>query len=378
MKKIHVYQSLESLPDSYQQVFEIAHQTGSFFSSFAWFDNLIHNALSIDHSICLFGLEDDLDVKAYALMPMCFVTSEQHWYRPRKLIAASNYYTSFFSPIQANSVPYAHENINLLVRAIVNETSQWDSIDLQPMAIGSNQFDSIEQAFRQSGAFIQTYFCFGNWYLKVAGRTFQEYFNSVPSRVRNTIARKAKLLERSDGLHIKLVQSEDELSTAIADYEQVYQASWKLPEAHPLFIVGLMRTCAQQGWLRLGIAYVGDQPVAAQIWIVHQQVASIYKLAYNEKFAKFSIGSILTSRMMEYVIDIDHVEEVDYLTGDDDYKQDWMSHRRERWGCIAFNQRTLKGTLSACWHLGGRGLKKRMMVFIVVIKKLIGNGARGK
>ena len=43
---------------------------------------------------------------------------------------------------------------------------------------------------------------------------------------------------------------------------------------------------------------------------------------------------------MQHVIDTDHVEEVDYLTGDDAYKQDWMSHRRERIGLVAFNPRT--------------------------------------
>ena len=34
--------------------------------------------------------------------------------------------------------------------------------------------------------------------------------------------------------------------------------------------------------------------------------------------------------MMEYVIDTDRVEEIDFLTGNDAYKQDWMSERRER------------------------------------------------
>ena len=34
---------------------------------------------------------------------------------------------------------------------------------------------------------------------------------------------------------------------------------------------------------------------------------------------------------------------MDFLIGDDKYKQIWMSHRRERWGIIAFNTGTLIG-----------------------------------
>lgn len=33
---------------------------------------------------------------------------------------------------------------------------------------------------------------------------------------------------------------------------------------------------------------------------------------------------------MEHVIDTDQVEEIDFLTGNEAYKQDWMSERRER------------------------------------------------
>jgi CelD/BcsL family acetyltransferase involved in cellulose biosynthesis len=51
-------------------------------------------------------------------------------------------------------------------------------------------------------------------------------------------------------------------------------------------------------------------------------------MAYDEAFAEYAPGTLLTSHLMEYVIDQDHVTEVDYLIGDDAYKKDWMSCRR--------------------------------------------------
>jgi ribosomal protein S18 acetylase RimI-like enzyme len=357
MKRVRVYQDLEALPNSYRKLFEINGQVSSFFFSYPWFDNLVRNSLSIAHTMRFFGLEDESDGTAYALAPMCFASTGKRWYKPRKLIAAANYYSSLFHLFQDEVELQAHENINHLIRGIIDDTPQWDCIDLHPIAVDGAQFTSIQQAFRDAGASTQTYFCFGNWYLKVAGRNFQEYFNSVPSRLRNTIDRKSRQLEKSHSLTIKLIQTEAELKRTADAYDQVYQSSWKQSEAHPNFISGLMQTCARHGYLRLGLAYINDQPVAAQLWIVYQGVAYIYKLAYDEQFARLSIGSILTAHMMRHVIDIDHVNEVDYLTGDDDYKKDWMSHRRERWGMIAFNQATLKGKLSGFWHLGRQAIK---------------------
>jgi CelD/BcsL family acetyltransferase involved in cellulose biosynthesis len=52
---------------------------------------------------------------------------------------------------------------------------------------------------------------------------------------------------------------------------------------------------------------------------------------------------LLTALLMEHVIEVDKVAEVDYLIGDDPYKKTWMSHRRERWGVIAYNPRSLAG-----------------------------------
>jgi len=62
-----------------------------------------------------------------------------------------------------------------------------------------------------------------------------------------------------------------------------------------------------------------------------QDKASIFRLAYDEEWKRYSPGSILTAYLMRHVINIDKVEEIDFLTGNEPYKQDWMTERRERY-----------------------------------------------
>lgn len=355
MSTVNIYERFEDLPGPYRDMFNNALGGTDFFSTLPWFRHLADTALDRKHRLRIYGV--DSGAQPCLVLPMCHEVSRNGFLGARRLTALANYYTSLFGPVIGQPDTQVEQMLTALIRSMAMGKPQWDTIDLHPLDADSATFSHLLAAFRAAGMPAQRYFCFGNWYLDVNGRSYQEYFDSLPSRLRHTLARKSRLLEDAKRLRIDIVTKGADIGKGVAAYEEIYRSSWKEPEAFPSFIPGLIRLCAEQGWLRLGIAYIDDQPAAAQIWIVHNRVASIYKLAYDEQFSRLSVGSILTSRLMRHVIDVDQVREVDYLTGDDAYKKDWMSHRRERWGMIAFNLRTLRGVMSALRHLGGRYIK---------------------
>jgi hypothetical protein len=53
---------------------------------------------------------------------------------------------------------------------------------------------------------------------------------------------------------------------------------------------------------------------------------------------------------MQHAMNVDRMAEVDYLSGDDAYKADWMALRRERVGLEAFDMRRPAGLLAAARH----------------------------
>lgn len=355
--RVRVHFGFDALPAPYLALFAGAAGEAGFFFSLPWLANLYRTALP-DTALRIYGIEAGQgEAKVRLALPLTHRKAAGGIAAARELGACANFYSSLFGPVLACGVAPSPQDFFRLARAIASEAPAWDVVNLQPMAIEAPVFEMCVAGFRQAGMAVQTYFCFGNWYLEVGGRSYREYAETLPSRLKNTLARKSRQLAAAHDVRITILTGEADAQQGIAAFERVYRSSWKSAEAYPEFIPGLIRMCAQQGWLRLGVAYVDGAPAAAQLWIVSHGVASIYKLAYDERFAALSIGSILTARLMQHVIDVDRVREVDYLTGDDAYKRDWMSHRRERWGMMAFNLRTARGVLAAARHIGGRGLK---------------------
>src|SRR5690606_2262973 len=159
--------------------------------------------------------------------------------------------------------------------------------------------------------------------LEVKGRSFAAYLAERPGKLRTTIARKAKRNECA----ISLTFSDDEWDI----YEEIYEKSWKPEEGSPAMLRAFAREEGAAGRLRLGIARHEGRPVAAQLWTVENGTAYIHKLAHLEEARPLSSGTVLTAALMEHAIDRDRAARVDFGTGDDAYKRDWMEDVRARY-----------------------------------------------
>lgn len=325
----------------------MADPAADFFATPEWFELLIRTVLPPGPATRLYRAGDP--AAPTAVLPLLA--------EPGRLTALANYYACLYGPVRAPG-PAGAAGLAAIFRHLGAERPRWPQIRLEPLDPAGPFYAQARAGLQAAGYWVDDFFCFGNWYLQVAGRSFDDYETSLPSRLRNTVRRARKKLER-DGARIEIhSQPGPALEAAIADYVAVYNQSWKVPEPYPDFTPGLCRLAAARGWLRLGLLHLDDQPVAAQLWLIHQRRALIYKLAYVQDYAQRSVGSVLSATLMRHAIDQDQVEEVDYLTGDDAYKQDWMSHRRERRGLVAFHPRTAAGLAAAARHFGGQALKR--------------------
>jgi len=274
-----------------------------------------------------------------------------------EVVSLANYYSCLYAPITC-ATDLDPPVLEAVLRHLRSAPGRPATLRFCPLDGAAAFARALKPALAAAGYLADSYFCFGNWYLAVDGRSYATVFAGLPAALRNTVQRRARRLSREGAWSIAIESvGGPALETAIADFTAVYAGSWKDPEPFPRFIPQLCRMAAAQGWLRLGVLKLGTRPIAAQLWLHHRTKSMIYKLAYDQAFERFSPGSILTAAMLRNAIDIDHATEVDYLSGDDAYKREWMSHRRSRIGIVAFDPATPRGLIGAARHFSAKRLR---------------------
>ncbi|HEY0523033.1 MAG TPA: GNAT family N-acetyltransferase [Stellaceae bacterium] len=275
----------------------------------------------------------------------------------RSLAGLANYYSCEHELLRApDALPGGAVE---LLRGILAERPRWEA--LRFTALDDPGAQALGGALRAAGLAVRRRPAFGTWYEETAGLGFAEYVAQRPSMLVNTWRRKRNKLAKAQRSAITVFDGggTDGVETAVAAYETVYRNSWKGQEPYPRFMPALIRAAAQLGALRLGVVEVDGVPAAAQVWIVWQGRATIYKLAHDERFDDLSLGTILTMHMMEHVLERDRPREVDLGRGDDPYKKLWLPKRRQCWDLHAANPRTLGGLRLAA-RFAGAEIKARL------------------
>lgn len=316
-----------------------------------WYTNLIEQVFSSGEGVRFWVLM--AGDRCLAVLPTLTLPEQ-----PTELTALSNFYTAIWAPAIAEGV--SADNLRPLAEALRCE-ARAATLRFAPMDGEDQTFTLWREALRLAGYSTHRYFAFGNWYLRVT-TPWPDYLQTRAGQIRSTIKRMGKKFA-AEGGRLELILGGERLEAGIAAYQAVYGLSWKVPEPFPAFVPGLIRLCARRGWLRLGVAWLQDRPVAAQLWIVANARAEIFKLAYDEQFKHLAPGTLLTALLMEQAMDSDRVQEIDYLIGDDAYKATWMSHRRERVGLVAFDPRTMRGLLGVVRQIVGKWLREKRARF---------------
>ncbi|VVT16088.1 GNAT family N-acetyltransferase [Erythrobacter sp. EC-HK427] len=237
----------------------------------------------------------------------------------RSIEGLANWYNFTLRPI----VSAGADGDALLAEMAEDLAGQAPHITLAKLPDENGETTRLAAAFRKAGWLAFRSQCDVNHVLHVNGRSFADYFVTRPGPLRTTLKRKAKKVE----VTLETYFNPD----SWAAYEAVYAQSWKPEEGSPAFLRQFAQAEGRAGRLRLAIARAGGEPVAAQFWTVEAGTAWIHKLAHTEASKPLSPGTTLSAALFEQVIDRDKVTLIDFGTGDDPYKRDWMEDIRPRY-----------------------------------------------
>ena len=249
-----------------------------------------------------------------------------------RLEAMANYYSFRWRPLLTSG------GEALLAPLAADLAKRCGRITLAPMPDEDGSASLLADAFNKAGWVVECTPCDTNHILDLAGRSFDAYFTTRPGALRATLARK--------GGHVACEVHECLTPDLWAAYQAIYAESWKPAEGSPAFLREFAEAESAAGRLRLGIARATGvevgRPLAAQLWSVEAGTAFIHKLAYRQDARALSPGTALTAAMLRHVIDEDGVEMVDYGTGNEAYKRDWMEATRPRWRLDMFRPGSIR------------------------------------
>ncbi|MEO0617314.1 MAG: GNAT family N-acetyltransferase, partial [Pseudomonadota bacterium] len=330
---VRVFEQLSALPEQVSAALRFPAEP-RFQRSLQWFENLYHEALSDSVAPRIYVFESAANAPV-ALF--CAVRGD----RSGTLSSLTNFYTLEFG------LSGGAANRELRARAMAAiaahiASEQFAVVDLSLLFEGDPETEDAKAAFTNAGFSCETFFQFDNWTrpgLDALDGDYDALLRALPSKLRNTLRRKARRLDREHQVRTRLLREPGPaLDQAIDDYVAIYNRSWKDPEPFERFMPGLIRVAASLGALTLGVLYLDERPVAAQVWLHEPGRSVIYKLAHDEAFKHASAGSVLSSELFRDTLTRGDAAVIDYGVGSEAYKRDWMTQNRRMIGLRALNR----------------------------------------
>jgi CelD/BcsL family acetyltransferase involved in cellulose biosynthesis len=125
-------------------------------------------------------------------------------------------------------------------------------------------------------------------------------------------------------------------------------------EDHRSFLNEVGPRLAARGEMKVGLLEVGDEVVAAQIWLEESKTLFLYYSGYKPEWSKYSVAMITTSEILKNGIGRG-LDRVEFLRGTGQFKTRWDTHQRTQlevtWASHARSIRALLGSYRSARQL---------------------------
>lgn len=162
----------------------------------------------------------------------------------------------------------------------------------------------------------------------------EQFYMSRSANHRAKLKRYIRKLEKNYPNRIKIVtySQEADLDEAIKAASQIsrltyqYGLGYGFTDDHKTRC--LLTTAAKQGWLRIHILYINDEPCAFENWLKYEKAYVGHGIGFDPKWKKWRIGTVLFLKTIELLGADPAVEVIDFGFGDAEYKR---SYNNKKW-----------------------------------------------
>lgn len=244
--------------------------------------------------------------------------------------------------------PLSFESARQLLRLVGAE--DWDLLAMTSVPDDAESLQLLRDVARQSG--LTTYHDIGvaSPYLPLP-QSWDEFLASSSSNFRSDMRRKWNKCVAA-GIRVEEVRQLTGLEAALDAILQIEERSWKQREGTSIpiqnvavrFYRSFLPKAANQDWLRLYVAYIGDHPVAYDMGVLLNNRYYMLKTGFDENFGHLSPGVYIRQHVVKLLI-ASGASEHDFLGDADPYKLRWTSLQRSHSDLYLFNPARLRTRL---------------------------------
>ncbi len=347
--EISLTEDIENIPNSLRARLSARNET-DFFSSLAWYQAFAGSCIETRAKpLFLCGTGHYPNGEAFLFLPMRTPAGQpssdlpQSLTRGETVASMTNYESVYMDPILEYS-PLDHSRVLSDLQSFSRRMQKFLVADFNHCDPRTDAQDKIVTILKALGYSVRKYSFRNMLYETVDGQSYAGYLSSLSKSLRSNLNTCSNRISRAGRVECEIV-SGDCQNHHIKAVFAVHAASWKNDELFPDFTRAIIEAAARCGTLRLGILKLDGEPIAVQIWIVSGGTATIYRIHYIQEYAHLSPGTVLQSKMLEHIIDVDQVKEIDFGIGDEGHKARWLTQRRTVGGVVGFDQSSISGRL---------------------------------
>lgn len=188
-------------------------------------------------------------------------------------------------------------------------------------------------------------------YLPVTGNQ-DNYQASLSKNFRNNQKKSSNKLEKLSDVRFEFLVGENTDPAYLTEYCDVEMASWKGREGTAIkcsekmtaFYTSLTKRLSDAGWLEWHILRAEGHAIAINLAIKFHNGIILWKLGYDDAYAKCSPGSMLFQKLLDRVFTIDDIKEINLLT-DANWYDNWNMENREYQEIRFYNTRQVRSLI---------------------------------
>lgn len=239
-----------------------------------------------------------------------------------------------------------------LIKYLISNRNKWDILEFNELKFHGTEQNIMETQFQESGFL---------WreeknihYFITLEDSWGEFETRLARKFRYNLRRALRLAGEIGQVEIRSFSGDeatwDVFQTIIDINFHANHPRLCHSESEQALIKALTeQTTPNHGWLEAYILFVNNQAVAYEYGFAHDGRFEDWRSGFDTRFPpNVSIGKVLAMQVIQKCIEKSY-KEIDFLRGDEEYKQEWLPSEREFVNIRVFNNQKPRAAFAYYW-----------------------------